>query len=150
MSEMAEPNDLHLGSLDALQTLLPLMVCLITLAEINSAISACRELHGPAVTEDATAYLEGELIDDNLARLGMVPVASVEWGPTCWAEEECHASIYTLHIPAHGELVVVRWWDETPRWWAYGESVSNIDAVIESLERRIGRTCNRVVWQLPV
>jgi hypothetical protein len=121
------------------------MACLIPLHEINSAIASCRELHGPALTEDATAYLEGELIDDNMARLGMTPVASVEWGPTGWADEESLASIYTLPIPAHGALVVVRWWEETPRWWSYGESASAIDAVVESLERKVGRVSNRVV-----
>lgn len=149
MSEMVEPADLNLGSPDAPEPLLPLMACLIPVHEINSAIASCRELHGLAITEDATAYLEGELIDENMARLGMTSVASVEWGPTGWADEEHYASIHRLPFPEHGELIVVRWWEDTPRWWSYGESASAIDAVIESLERKVGRPCNRVVGQLP-
>lgn len=151
MSEMLQPKDLKFGSSDSPEPLLPVMACLIPLHAINSAIASCRELHGPAITEDATAYLEGELIDDNMARLGMTSVASVEWGPTGWADEEYLASIYTLLIPEHGELVVVRWWEYlTPRWWSYGESATEIDLVIESLERRVGRPCNRVVGNLPI
>jgi hypothetical protein len=147
---MVEPSDLNLGSPDAPEPLLPLIACLIPLAEINSAIACCRELHGPAITEDATAYLEGELIDDNMARLGMTAVASVEWGPTGWADLEYYPSIYTLNVTEYGELIVVLWWgEETPRWWSYGESASAIDAVVESLERKVGRPCNRVVGQLP-
>lgn len=146
MSEMPQPKDLDLGSPDAPEPLLPLIACLIPLHEINLAIASCRELHGPAFTEDATEYLEGELIDDNVARLGMTSVASVEWGPTGWADEEYLASIYTLQIPEHGELVVVRWWEYlTPRWWSYGESAAEIDLVIASLERKVGRVSNRVV-----
>ncbi|MCB2156543.1 hypothetical protein KQI84_16830 [bacterium] len=149
MGENLEPTDLNLGSPDTPEPVLPLIACLIPLAEINSAIASCRELHGLAVTEDATAYLEGELVDENIARLRMTPVATVEWGPTCWADEEHQASIYTLHFPTFGELVVVRWWDETPRWWSYGTSATGIELVIASMERKVGRTCNRVVRQLP-
>lgn len=149
MSENVEQKDLTLGWPDAPEPLLPLIACLIPLAKINSAIASCRELHGPAITEEATAYLEGVLIDDKIQRLRMTPVACVEWGPTCWADEEYQASIYTLHFPAVGELVVVRWWEKTPRWWSYGENAGEIELVIESLEREVGRTCNRVVGQLP-
>jgi len=148
MSDMVELKDLNLGSPNVPEPLLPVMACLIPLAEINSAILSCRELHGLAITEEATGYLEGELIDDNMTRLSMTPVASVEWGPTGWGEEDHLASIYTLPVPEYGELVVVRWWNEIPRWWSYGESASDIDAVIESLERKVGRPCNRVVWHL--
>ena len=149
MREMLQPEDLHLGALNAPEPLLPLIACLIPLREINSALAGCRELHGRAITAEATEYLEGELIDDNVARLCMTHVASVEWGPTCWADEEYYASIYTLSIEAHGELVVVRWWDQTPRWWSYGESAAEIEVVIDSLERKVGRTCNRVVGRFP-
>lgn len=149
MSEIPQPTDLNLGSPDAPEPLLPVIACLIPLHEINLAIACCRELHGLAATEDATEFLEGELIDDNMTRLGMTPIASAEWGPTGWADEERYASIYMLPVPAHGELVVVRWWEETPRWWSYGESASAIDAVIDSMERKVGRGCNRVVGQLP-
>lgn len=149
MSEVLKRADLNLGSPDAPEPLLPVMACLIPLHEINSAIVSCRELHGPAITEDATAYLEGELIDDNLARLRMTRVALVEWGPTWWGDEENIASIYTLSVPERRKLVVVRWWDGAPRWWSYGESASGIDAVIESLERRVGRGCNRVAGYTP-
>ena len=149
MSETVEPKDLNLGSPSEPEPLLPVMACLISLAEINIAINDCREQHGLSVTEDATAFLEGELIDDNMQRLGMTPVASVEWGPTCWADEDYYASIYTLPVQAYGELLVVRWWEETPCWWSYGESASAIDAVVESLEQKVGRACNRVVGQLP-
>ena len=62
---------------------------------------------------------------------------------------EYHASIYTLSVPKHGEMVVVRWRDETPRWWCYGASAAKIEVVIEALERRVGRTCNRVVGHPP-
>lgn len=149
MSEMVEPTDLNLGSPDEPEPLLPLLVCLIPIDEINSAIATCRELHGPAITEDATAYLEGELIDGNIARLGMTSVACAEWGPTGWADEERYASIYTLPFPDHGELIVVRWWEYlTPRWLSYGESVAEIDLVIASLERKVGRVSNRVVGKL--
>jgi hypothetical protein len=148
MSELVEQSNLNLGSPDEPEPLLPVMACLIPVHEINSAIASCRELHGLTITEDATEYFEGELIDDNIERLGMTAVASVEWGPTGWADEERYASIYTLPIPEHGELVVVRWWDETPRWWCYGASASDIDAVIESLERKVGRVSNRVVGKL--
>jgi hypothetical protein len=148
MSELPQPTELNLGSPDAPEPLLPVMACLIPVHEINLAIDSCRELHGPAITEDATAYLEGELIDDNIARLGMTLVASVEWGPTGWADEEYLASIYTLPIPEHGDIVIVRWWDETPRWWSYGESAAEIDLVIASLERKVGRFSNRVVGKL--
>jgi hypothetical protein len=89
------------------------------------------------------------LIDDNVHRLDMTPVAIVEWGPTGWIQDDYHASIYTLHFPAHGEFIVARWWNDTPCWWSYGKSASDIDAVIESLERQVGHTCNRVVWQIP-
>lgn len=150
MGENLEPTDLNLGSPDAPEPVLPLITCLIPLAEINTAITDCREQNGLSVTEDATAFLEGELIDDNMQRLGMTPVASVEWGPTCWADEERYASIYTLSIPDLTQVVVVRWWDTTPRWWSYGESAAEIELVIESLEREVGRSCNRVVWQLSV
>lgn len=148
MSDMVELKDLNLGSPNVPEPLLPVMACLIPLAEINSAISSCHELHGLDITENATVYLEGELIDDNMTRLGMTPVASVEWGPTGWADDEHLASIYTLPVPEYGELVVVRWWNETPRWWSYGESASDTDAVIETLERKVVRPCNRVVWHL--
>jgi hypothetical protein len=149
MTEMLEPRDLHLGSPDAPELLLPLMACLVPLHEINSAIASCRELHGPAITAEATDYLEGALIDDNMARLGMTPIASVEWGPTCCGDEEYAASIYTLPVPERGKLVVVRWWDGAPHWWSHGASAAKIEVVIEALERRVGRTCNRVVGQLP-
>jgi hypothetical protein len=146
---MLQPEDLKFGSPDAPEPLLPLMVLLTPVQEINSALASCRKLHGPAITEEATEYLEGELIDDNLGRLCMTPVATVEWGPTCWGDEEYHVSIYTLSVPEHGEMVVVRWWDGAPRWWSYGESAAGIEVVIESLERRVGRTCNRVVGHPP-
>jgi hypothetical protein len=149
MIETVEPKDLNLGSLNAPEPLLSLLVCLLPLAEINSAIATCQELHGHAITDYATAYLEGVLIDDNVHRLDMTPVALVEWGPTGWIHGDHHASIYTLRFPAHGELVVARWWNETPGWWSYGECPNDIDAVVESLERQVGRTCNRVVWQIP-
>lgn len=149
MSEVLKRADLNLGSPDAPEPLLPVMACLIPVKEINSAIACCRELHGVAITEDATEFLEGELIDDNIARLGMTLIASVEWGPTCWGDEEYVASIYTLPIPAHGEMVVVRWWDGAPRWWSHGASTSAIDGAIESLERKVGRACNRVVGYTP-
>ena len=150
MDEILKPEDLRLGSPDAPEPLLPVTACLIPLAEINSAIACCRELHGPAITAEATEYLEGELIDDNVARLCMTPVASVEWGPTGWADEEYRASIYTLPVLEHGELIVVRWWERTPRWWSYGASAAEIEVVIESLEREVGRPCNRVVGHPPV
>lgn len=150
MSETVEPKDLNLGSPEAPEPLLPVMACLISLAEINTAITECREQHGLSVTEDSTAFLEGELIDDNMVRLGMIHVASVEWGSAGCGYEEYHASIYTLSIPDRAQVVVVRWWDTTPRWWSYGESAAEIELVIESLEREVGRSCNRVVWQLSV
>jgi hypothetical protein len=149
MTELVEPRYLHLGSPEAPEPLLPLIARLIPLHEINWAIASCRELHGPAITKEATEYLEGELIDDNVARLGLTHVASVEWGPTWWGDEEYIASIYTLPVPEREKLVVVRWWDGAPRWWSYGESASGIDAVIESLERKVGRACNRVVGYTP-
>jgi hypothetical protein len=148
MSEIPQPTELNLGSPDAPEPLLPVMACLIPLHEINSAIASCRELHGPAITEEATEYLEGELIDENMARLGMTAVASVEWGPTGWADQEYYASIYTLPVPDHGELIVVRLWNEIPRWWSYGESAAEIDLVIASLELKVGRVSNRVVGKL--
>lgn len=148
MSQIIHSMKLYPGSPDVPEPMLPLLVCMIPLHEINSAIASCRELHGPAITAEATEYLEGELIDDNVARLCMTRVASVEWGPTCWGDEEYLASIYTLPIPEHGDIAVVRWWDETPRWWSYGEAAAEIELVIESLEREVGRTCNRVVWHL--
>ncbi|MBX3728549.1 MAG: hypothetical protein KF858_05125 [Candidatus Sumerlaeia bacterium] len=149
MSELPQPIVPNLGSPETPEPLLPVMICLIPLHEINSALACCRTLHGHAITAEATEYLEGELIDDNVARLGMTQVAAVEWGPTCWADEEYQASIYTLPIPAHGMMVVVRWWDGAPRWWSHGASTSAIDGVIESLERKVGRTCNRVVGHPP-
>lgn len=149
MTELVEPKDLHLGSTDGPEPLLPVLACLIPVKEINSAIACCRELHGLAITEDATEFLEGELIDDNIARLGMTLIASVEWGPTCRGDEEYTASMYTLPVPERGKLVVVRWLDGAPRWWSYGASAAKIEVVIEALERRVGRTCNRVVGQVP-
>lgn len=149
MNEMLQPGDLKFGSPEAPEPLLPLMVLLTPLHEINSAIASCCELHGPAITAEATEYLEGALIDDNMERLGMTPVGSVEWGPTCRGDEEYHASIYTLPVPERGKLVVVRWWDGAPHWWSYGESPNTTDTVIESLERKVGRACNRVVGYTP-
>lgn len=149
MSELPQPIVPNLGSPEAPEPLLPVMACLIPLHEINSALACCRTLHGHAITAEATEYLEGELIDDNLGRLCMTRVASVEWGPTWWGDEENIASIYTLSVPERRKLVVVRWWDGAPRWWSYGESAAEIDLVIESLERRVRRTCNRVVGQVP-
>ena len=78
MSEVLQPEDLSFGSPDAPEPLLPVMACLIPLHEINSALACCRTLHGHAITAEATEYLEGELIDANLARLCMTCVASVE------------------------------------------------------------------------
>lgn len=149
MKEMLQPEDLKFGSPDAPEPLLPVMACLIPLAKINLAVACCRTLHGHAITAEATEYLEGALIDDNMARLGMTPIASAEWGPTCWADEERYASIYTLPIPEYGDIVVVRWWDGAPRWWSYGANAAKIEVVIEALERRVGRTCNRVVGHPP-
>jgi hypothetical protein len=140
-------ENLDVGTPEIPKALLPLVPVFLPLEDIDTALTACRELYGLAVTEDATEFLEGKLIDANLERLRFEQVALVEWGPDWALGEEYNAAVYVLPIQGVGELIVVRWWDDVPHWWSYGESVGDMNAVINSLERKVGRTYNRVVWQ---
>jgi hypothetical protein len=138
-------TDQEIGSPETPEAFLSIVGALLSLEEVNAAIAACRELYGLAITEDTTKFLEGELIDDNIESLRLSEIAIVEWGPDWALGEEHNATVYRLPMQDVVKLILVRWWNDVPHWWSYGEDVEDLDAVINSLERKVGRNCNRVV-----